>query len=165
MFLVHFWVLWSSGGTVATQNKQGMKAIIAVSGRAAIGKSASILMLESLLENKKVYEDFHKCDRVLVAKYAPAKDGSKEIFVGCCSEGDPPGFYQQEWIRKCVELGCEIIVTACRTTGRTVENVERIAREGGYKVIYTSVYCNAGDALLLNRLFAENTLKLIDELI
>lgn len=153
---------WGAGGK---KNKFIMKTIIAIYGSTGSGKSTSVLALESLLDREKVYEEHHNGDRLLIARHKSPLNGGEEAFVGCCSEGDPPGYQQNEWLEKCVEYKCEVIVAACRNSGHTVDNIERIARENGYTTVYTAPYGNEDEYEFLNRIFADNTLNLIDELI
>lgn len=56
-------------------------------------------------------------------------------------------------------------MAACRNSGHTVDNIERIARENGYTTVYTGPYGNEDEYKFLNRVFADNMLNLVDELI
>ena len=65
------------------------------------------------------------------------------------STGDP-GSSQEESLEKLLKEGCDIVVTACRSYGGTVEIVEKLAVKYNYKVMRFShiyLYDDFGDAL------------------
>ena len=99
--------------------------------------------------------------------------------IGIASEGDP-GSCQKDNIYKMIEAGCEVIVCASRTKGRTTENVMIAAKNNGYRLIWTSHYSIYRESLcliglgseeidkqnvLLNKTFAKNIKNLIDDIL
>ena len=63
--------------------------------------------------------------------------GGKKI--GFASQGDPDT-QQKENIEDHAKNGCDIIVTASRSKGGTVDNVSEIANKYGYTVVWISPF-------------------------
>ena len=59
--------------------------------------------------------------------------------IGFASQGDP-GTQQKKNIEDHAKNGCDIIVTASRSKGDTVDNVSKIANKYGYKVVWVSPF-------------------------
>ncbi len=151
-----------------------MKAIIAIQGQSAKGKSASILHLEERLAEKGVIyqkEGEEWGDKLLIVGYTP-EGCSQEFIIGCCSQGDPCS-KQNEWLERCREKNCDIIVVACRTRGETVQNIERVAWQSNCPIIYCSTYQytphgqnkDENTFHFLNGLFVQHLLNLIVEIL
>ncbi len=59
--------------------------------------------------------------------------------IGFASQGDP-GSSQRENLEELSQKGCEIIVTASRTKGDTVNEVYSCARKYGYTIVWISPF-------------------------
>lgn len=140
------------------------KTIICLYAPANCGKTQTIRSLFLKLGGKK---------NVLNKSYDIVADvnfGNKKI--GFASQGDP-GSNQKEDIEQLAIINCEIIVTASRTKGGTVDNVSEIANNYGYTVVWVSpfYFYDAKDAtddlfLYFAERNADNLAKyIIDELI
>lgn len=117
------------------------KTIICLSGPANSGKTTSV---------RKLYEFLGGTDKT----HAPEVVDSvkyKGFTIGCMSIGDPNSS-QEENLDKLLKEGCDIVVTACRSYGGTVEVMESLAKDYEYRVIrFSHVYIypnteNVGEA-------------------
>ena len=127
------------------------KTIICLSSPGNTGKTSTIWKLFEILggKNRKYYPEVE--DKVLYRNYK----------IGCMSTGDP-GSSQEESLEKLLKEGCDIVVTACRSYGGTVEIVEKLAVKYKYKVMRFShiyLYDDFGDALF--NLSHEGNIKFI----
>lgn len=124
------------------------KTIIAIYGRAGEGKSTTIKnicrrIIESYQGVEIVGEQLvnYDYDIFLVLKIGTIK-------IGIESQGDPNSrMLKADSIRKLADGtidplmgGCDIIICACRTGGRTVKKVEEIANEYNYYTLWRSSY-------------------------
>lgn len=73
----------------------------------------------------------------------------RDTIVGMESLGDP-GSEQGEWIQKCIDAECEVIVCACRTWGNTRDYVNNAAKNNGYELIEVTTPYHEGDIILNN---------------
>lgn len=93
---------------------------------------------------------------------------SKEIIIGCSSLGDP-GSSHIKWLEELIiNYQCDIIVTASRSQGNTLENVEKVADNYGYFLmqispLYLSKSDYKKDVYNVYKLFAtKNAQEIID---
>lgn len=105
------------------------KTIICLYATANCGKTKTIRSLFAKLGGDKILLDKSR-DIVGVVNF-----GNKEI--GFASEGDPDS-PQWENIEPLAQKKCDIIVTASRTKGDTVNNIFDIANKYGYTVVWIS---------------------------
>lgn len=78
-------------------------------------------------------EEFNRCmDINFPAMY-------KGVLIGFYSCGDP-GCEQYEKISNHIKNGCRIILCACRNWGQTRNDIENVAKENGFDIIYTSTH-------------------------
>ena len=133
--------------------------VIANYGKAQSGKSSSIK------------EVFNK----LIATYpykVLIKDGDIKaiitignVLVGIESQGDPNSRMIQS-MNDFVSMGCQIIVAACRTSGKTYNKIIELDQINGYDIIWasndkTSISQRHRD--ILNKKYAERVIDLIME--
>lgn len=130
------------GDWTAKQTNQYMKFMILVSGPSSQGKTQSIV---------HAYKAFHFDRKHIVAGEEPydLSDGS-DVYVkvrlqgkviGFCSQGDPNTALRQKLQDLASgEESCDIILTACRTRGETINGALEVAEEKGYEVIQTTTY-------------------------
>ena len=131
--------------------------VIANYGKAQSGKSSSIK------------EVFNK----LIATYpykVLIKDGDIKaiitignVLVGIESQGDPNSRMIQS-MNDFVSMGCQIIVAACRTSGKTYNKIIELDQINGYDIIWasndkTSISQRHRD--ILNKKYAERVIDLI----
>lgn len=127
------------------------KTIICLSGPGYTGKTSTIWKLFEILggKNREYYPEVE--DKVLYCNYT----------IGCMSTGDP-GSSQEESLEKLLKEGCNIVVTACRSYGGTVDIVEKLAGKYNYRVIRFShiyLYNDLGEVLF--NLSHEGNIKFI----
>lgn len=138
------------------------KLVIANRGAGWVGKSAAILSLINLLEEKG-YRLIYKVPQGADCKAAFMVEG---VRVGVESQGDPKSEMEAS-MEEFVSEGCEIIVTACRTKSKTFEKVtEYLGKENGYGILWFAhyVYKTPGAEKaqdFLNRLYAEHVLEIV----
>ena len=149
------------------------KTIIAVYGRSNEGKSETI---------KKVFQ-------ILLNEFPSAKPSISpinvegdilatiqlgKIKIGFESQGDPNSrIITEQTIEKLADLskdstlgGCDIIICATRTEGKTVKTVDKVADSYGYNTIWISSFFSPKlDAGVLNNLAARNIIEIIKSLI
>ena len=140
------------------------KTIICLYAPADCGKTKTIRSLFLKLGgDKNVLNGTH--DFISDVNYGRKK-------IGFASQGDPDSS-QKENLEKLAQNNCDIIVTASRTKGGTVDNVCEIANKYGYTVVWVSpfYFYDAKDAtddlfLFFAERNADNLAKyIIDELI
>ena len=140
-----------------------MKTIIAIFGRGRWGKSCAIRTLaQNFPFESEILQLWCGEDIFRIGRY-----GGK--IVGFVSQGDPNSI-QKEWLEECVQNGCDVIVSACRSRGGTVDNIIGFAEKNGYESIFTTNYHHHGNPVLpngvdLNVVFTGNMTTLIDNLI
>lgn len=149
------------------------KTIIAVYGRSNEGKSETI---------KKVFQ-------ILVNEFPNAKPSISpvnvegdilatiqlgKIKIGIESQGDPNSrIITEQTIEKLADLskdstlgGCDVIICATRTEGKTVKVVDKVAEDFGYNVIWISSFFSPKlNTEVLNRMAARNTIEIVKSLI
>mgnify|MGYP002761656545 CR=1 FL=1 len=132
------------------------KTIICLRGKENTGKTTSIRECYKLMTGKEPENpgDFNK--RV--------KAGEKTE-IGFSSWGDPNVFNgkmaNEEELERLLPYNCIVVITACRSRGNTIEAVERLAKEYGYKVIYIDLM--HGDTY--HSLYAKKNAEVICEII
>jgi len=146
-----------------------MKSIITVFGWAEMGKTSALKYLAQEFGKEFTDKPWDICH---IIDY-------KDHLIGIASAGDP-GSSQKANIDKMIESGCEVIVCASRTRGRTTDNVLIAAREKGYRLIWTSHYSIDRQSLLemglrnediakqnvlFGKIFAKNIKNLIDSIL
>lgn len=97
------------------------KVIICLYAPANKGKTSTIRKVYEQLGGKKevLESNYEICD---VVTYGDVK-------IGCESLGDPDSD-QKEWLENLLNQQCDIIVTASRTRGITVNNVVELSKYG-----------------------------------
>lgn len=115
------------------------KTIICLSAPANTGKTTTIWKLYELLggKNREYYPEVEDSIRY------------RNHTIGCMSTGDP-GSSQKESLEKLLKAGCDIVVAASRSYGKTVENAEELAKQFDYDFIRISLifmYTNASKNL------------------
>lgn len=85
------------------------------------------------------------------------------IKIGVESQGDPYS-RQGESLQNFVNVGCEIILVACRTKGDTINNVYELENNHGYRLIFAQHYINASVKNYLNVLYAKGIVQIIDDI-
>lgn len=116
-----------------------VKTIICLSAPADTGKTTTICKLYELLGGKNRDDSSEVEDSIRYHNH----------IIGCMSTGDP-GSSQKESLERLLKEGCEIVVAASRSYGKTVEDAEELAKQFGYKFIRISLlfmYTNAGEDL------------------
>lgn len=105
-----------------------IKTIICLSGPKDKGKTTTIWKLYELLggTNREWFPEVEDCVDFHHHK------------IGCMSTGDP-GSSQKESLEKLLKAGCDIVVTASRTYGKTETDLYYLARKYKYKVIRVSL--------------------------
>ena len=132
------------------------KVVIANWGGEKQGKSASVKNVFYLLKDKYAYEVFN--DRGDIKAIVEIKG----VKVGIESQGDP-GSRLFRSIDDFLAAGCNIIVCACRSRGKTAEKVASL-KDNGYEVIWTqNDRTNAAELhSFLNQLYAEKVVKFLE---
>lgn len=105
------------------------KVIICLYAPANKGKTSTI---------RKVYELLGGREDFLKSSYEISDIVMRgDIKIGCESLGDPDSD-QKEWLEELMKKQCDIIVTASRTKGDTVGNVDALAEQYGYAIKWIS---------------------------
>lgn len=135
-----------------------MNIVIANSGHGSRGKSASIKALFKALSEK--YPNGTNVIKNHGDILATIRIG--DILVGIESQGDPNSrmFDSLTMLR---EMGCNIIICACRTSGATIDKVKRLHTEYGYELIFVSNPRTDNRDLhpLCNELYVDTVMKII----
>lgn len=125
--------------------------IIAIHGRAKQGKSRTIRgIFNELIQNNGA---------IILNDIEPILNGDirvilriGEIRIGIESEGDPNG-RSLDSIPAFVNLGCNIILCASRTSGETVDIINRTSRNDNYRLIWSTNHrSNNVDQVRLNEM-------------
>lgn len=140
------------------------KTIIVVKGHSNQGKTQSIHTLFTELKKidcKLIEENFYNSDIKAIVEFKGQK-------IGICSIGDPNSA-QADLLTDLVSKDCNIIITASRTRGETIEIIEHLANQHKYATIYTSnyIYNKEEDTTMyekLNNQFAHAIIELIKHL-
>lgn len=112
------------------------KVIICLYAPANKGKTSTIRKVYELLGGKKeVLESSYEISDVVMRG---------DIKIGCESLGDPDSD-QKEWLEELLKKQCDIIVTASRTRGITVNNVVKLSQKYGYSIEWFSPLYHSGD--------------------
>lgn len=138
------------------------KTIIVVQGGVNQGKTESIRSIFDRFKEKNILieEKFFNSEVVAIFE----ENGIK---IGINSIGDPNSS-QKDWLKHLVSEECKIIITASRTRGETVININDLANLYNYTTIWTSNYVchneNKENTHKLNILFANAILKLTENI-
>ena len=144
------------------------KLVIANRGAGGIGKSASVKAVYYLLKSKGyllISETWQYEEEIGDIKAIFDINGVK---VGIESQGDP-GYDMEKTMEEFVEVGCDIIVTACRTKSDTYHKVtDYLCEEKGYDILWAAHYVYQapvadGTRNLLNARYAQQVLQLIED--
>ncbi|MBO4263789.1 MAG: hypothetical protein J5871_03825 [Bacteroidales bacterium] len=131
-----------------------MKVMIVVRGHASCGKSSSIKQAY-----KKLCDPAKDTDEGDVCEHIDTPWG----LIGFTSFGDYGNEIYEGNLKRLINSGCKIIVTACRTRGGTVEKVLEIAGENGYQIVWFSpCFCETGNHAVLNEVNAAAIVQLIE---
>lgn len=148
-----------------------MKFMILVSGPSSHGKTQSIV---------STYRAFHfNKEQIITNEGSMDLSESNEIYIkvqhqgkiiGFCSQGDPYTSLSdklQEFASS--QECCDIILTACRTKGETIDSAFEIAEAEGYEIIQTSTFYlhnqNSNLQHVLNESYAFGLKHLIETLL
>lgn len=142
------------------------KTIIAIYGRANEGKSTSIkLACQKLLRDfpntvSPIEEINYGGDILIILTLGTVK-------IGFESQGDPNSrMLSEDTIRYLANEGCQIIICATRTEGKTVRKVDEIANEFGYHTLWLSSYwCPSLNHNVLNDQLSDQIIRFITSLI
>ena len=137
------------------------KIVIANSGHGKQGKSTSIKALFKVLSDK--YPDGIDIIKNHVDILATIRIG--DILVGIESQGDPNS-RMFDSLTRLREMGCNIIICACRTSGATIDKVKSLHTEYGYDLIFVSNPRTDNEKLhsLCNELYVDTVMKIISRL-
>lgn len=113
------------------------KSIICIKGSSQTGKTPSIRDVYSLIAPKE--EQMQNTQFLQDGYDINCHTKYKGVQVGFYSCGDP-GCSQYEEVSKHIQDGCEIVICSCRNWGQTKNDIERAAREYGFRLIFTSTY-------------------------
>ena len=109
----------------------------------------------------KLLARFNLKDRLVVGTYRGVK-------IGINTWGDPYSGVEER-MKRCIESGCQIIVSACRSKGITTMEVDEPAKENGFQTVwiqpYLSLWGEWCGGIYLNDAFAESLKQFIDRLI
>lgn len=136
------------------------KFVIVNKGHGFVGKSSSIKMVYQKLKSlypsniKVINEAKHKDDDITAIIDVCG------VLVGIESQGDPNS-RMFNTLPKFVEMGCEIIVCACRTWGETKKKIESLNKDG-FDIIWTTNPRNKNLADELNTLWADMVIDIIE---
>ncbi len=141
------------------------KTIIAIYGRANEGKSSSIkLVCQKLLRDfpnavPPVEEIIYEGDILIIITLGTIK-------VGFESQGDPNSrMLNEDTIRYLANEGCQIIICATRTEGKTVNKVDQIAEEFDYHTLWLSSYWSPSlNSNVLNDQLSDQIIRFITSL-
>ncbi len=149
------------------------KTIIAVYGRSNEGKSETIKKVCQILLNEfsnadSLVKPINYDEDILTA----IKLGN--VKIGIESQGDPNSrIITEQTIEKLADPykestlgGCDIIICATRTEGKTVKTVDKVADDYGYNTIWiSSFFSQKLNTDVLNRMAARNIVEVIRSLI
>ena len=127
------------------------KTIICLSASENTGKTTSVRKLYELLGGTSKKYDSEVADSV---EY-------REHTIGCMSVGDPNSA-QEERLEELLSKGCDIVVTASRSYGGTVDILNNLAERYNYKVIrFSQIYLYDDLGKVLFNLCHEANVKFI----
>ena len=134
-----------------------MKKIIALWGRADIGKTTTLNYLIRLLDKSKEEEErpLNK-DRRVVISY-----GNKKIAVTTLGDNIEEIDINIDFFEK---NDCDILVTATRTRGKTVDTINKYCKENKAEVIWIKKEISETSAHLINQKQAKDIQTMIDKL-
>lgn len=133
------------------------KIVFANSGAGNLGKSSSVKEVYNLLKSK------YTAKLLIGGADVKATIQVNGVLVGLESQGDPYSRMFQS-LDDFVNIGCEIIVCTCRSSGSTRIKVESLANMG-YQVVWTRNDRTDDSTLYsyLNKTYASRIEKLIND--
>ena len=138
------------------------KLVIANIGTAYTGKSSSVKEVFSLLATR--YPNNITIFHSLESGDVKAIIDVQGVQIGIESQGDPNSRLFQS-LDDFQRIGCSIIVTACRTYGRTTCAVEEM-HQYGYRIIWSPHDKSWDDSKIknyLNSRYAEHIVQIIED--
>ena len=148
------------------------KTIIAIQGKAKRGKTATIKEFREVLKLKQECHILQEQDllegrieqkdikRIITIAYK-----GRQIKIGIESQGDPGSRLVTEQLKDFLDSECDVIICACRTSGDSVNIINRVGDENGYDVIFTSPYISKSNHETLNHHKAEHVLNLVQKIV
>lgn len=132
------------------------KLVIANRGSKEQGKTSSIREVFNILDAKyptNVYIDYGDILATILIG---------DVLVGLESQGDP-GSRIFDSLKKFVELGCDVIVCACRSYGDTTNAVYALSNDG-YQVIFATNDKSDDETMqvVLNKKFAVRVVDMLE---
>ena len=132
------------------------KLVIANRGSKEQGKTSSIKEVFNILDAKyptNVYIDYGDILATILIG---------DVLVGLESQGDP-GSRIFDSLKKFVELGCDVIVCACRSYGDTTNAVYALSNDG-YQVIFATNDKSDDETMqvVLNKKFAVRVVDMLE---
>jgi len=142
------------------------KTIIALQGRANIGKTDTIKKFRNIL--KQTFPNFHErlfIDDFDIKTIIEITYEDEKVKVGIESQGDPYSRLTSENLNDFTSADCNIIICACRTSGRTVNVIRKVANNNNYNQIFISTYVSNNKHEILNPLMAQHLLDIVKNVI
>lgn len=133
------------------------KLVIANLGVGEQGKSSSVKAVFALLSEK------YPSNVLINNGDIKATVQIGEVLVGIESQGDPKS-RQGKSLRDFLDMGCDIIVCASRTSGETCENIKELKKHG-YQVVWTQNDRSDDETMhdYLNWKYAERVVEMIED--
>lgn len=131
--------------------------LIALFGPSHIGKTSTITRVaQKLGMNQEYGVDFSEvCPNPIC-----------DCIIGLASMGDP-GSAQKDSVKALLQKKCRIIVCASRTSGKTVGDLNELAKEYGYSVIWLSPFYQTDlvfDPKIMQESSADAVISLIEKM-
>ncbi|KMJ45456.1 hypothetical protein AB204_09055 [Xenorhabdus khoisanae] len=138
--------------------------MIALKGTRNAGKTKTLNSLIEKLESSNNFEQIYKhgsVDTIVVFVV-------KNIKVGISTGGDDESIVEER-VGKLIECGCDIIVSATKTWGKTLDILNKLAGKHNYSVEEVDKSCadknDCNDQSIKNELDAEKIFNRINEII
>lgn len=141
------------------------KTIIANYGAGSLGKSSSI---------KAVFEKIKKTYKHSITDFIDGGDvraiihlTDHDIKIGLESQGDPNSRMEAS-MNLFVAKSCDIIISACRTKGDTINKIYDVRNTNGYEIIWAQNIISESkkhDVDLINDIYSTSILEIIDNLL
>ena len=133
------------------------KLVIANRGSKEQGKSSSLREVFGILSVK------YPVNTIIDYGDIMATIQIGDFLIGLESQGDPSSRIFDS-LRHFVELGCDVIICACRTYGDTTDAVKALAYDG-YQVIFTQNDKSDDESMqvVLNKRYAARIVEMIEE--
>lgn len=142
------------------------KTIICLRGKEDSGKTTSIRECYKLMTGKEPTGPSN--DPKKPCDFNKRIKAGENTEIGFSSWGDPNVFNgkmaNEEELEKLLPYNCIVVITACRSRGNTIEVVDRLANDYGYKVIYIDLMHGDTYHSLYAKKNAEAICEIIDSL-